>query len=68
MIQWRCPNPVNIHFHVLNPSPHHHQTSPGPVPLISRVQALRELPHSALVHFRGCMGQVVVVSAAVQGQ
>lgn len=68
MIQWCCPNPVDIHVPVLDSSPQHHQTSPPSVTesLASKVCSLKKLPHSALIHFRGWVGQVVVVSAAVQ--
>lgn len=70
VIQWRCPNPVDIHVPALDPRPQHHRTSPPSITksLASKVRSLKKLPDSALVHFRGRVGQVVVVSAAVQRQ
>lgn len=70
MNQWRCPKPVDIHVPALNHGPQSHPTSPSSdtQTLPGGVIPATQLPHGALVHFRGRVGQVVVVSAAVERQ
>lgn len=70
MIQRRGPKPVDVHVPALNHGPQSHRTSPSSDSRTPSggVNPAEQLPHSALVHFRGRVGQVVVVSAAIERQ
>lgn len=70
VIRWCCPKPVDIHVPAPNHGPQSHRASPSSDTQTIRggVNPAKQLPHGALVHFRGRVGQVVVVSAAVERQ